>query len=300
MTKAEEKQEIKRVIQNLCLMDDIFMTTFFDGEKELSEYVLRILLDKDDLVVTESKSQLNIANLYGRGGRLDILAKDSTGRIFDIEVQRLDSGAREKRARFNSALIDTRVLKAGENTENLPETYVIFITENDVLKGGKAIYHIDRIIRETETFFCDEAHIIYVNNSYRGNDSIGNLMHDFACKDTNNMKSTLLAARAKYLKENEREVEVMSTTFEQYFYKKQAEWKAQGLAEGRAEGMLQGRAEGMLQGRAEGITEGKAEAAADLIIAGKMAEDEVSVIFKFTPTQMERVRNICKQKTQNV
>ena len=63
MTKEEEKQEIKRVIQNLCLMDDIFMTTFFDGEKELSEYVLRILLDKDDLVVTESKSQLNIANL---------------------------------------------------------------------------------------------------------------------------------------------------------------------------------------------------------------------------------------------
>ena len=122
-------------------MDDIFMTTFFDGEKELTEYVLKILLDKDDLIVTESKSQLNIANLYGRGGRLDILAKDSTGRIFDIEVQRLDSGAGEKRARFNSALIDTRVLKSGENTENLPETYVIFITENDVLKGGKAIYH---------------------------------------------------------------------------------------------------------------------------------------------------------------
>ena len=279
------------------------MTTFFDGENEITQYVLRILLDKTDLIVIESKSQLNIANLYGRGGRLDILAKDSTGSLFDIEIQRLDAGAGQKRARFNSALIDTRFLKAGESTEKLPETYVIFITENDVLHGGKPIYHIDRIIRETAMPFLDESHIIYVNNSYRENDSIGNLMHDFACKNANDMKSNLLAKRAKYLKENEMEVQTMSSAFEQYFNKRQAEWRAAGIAEGKAVGIAEGRAVGIAEGKAVGIAEGKAEgkaeAAADLIVAGRMAEEEVSVIFKFTPAQMEMVRTICKQKREN-
>ena len=45
----------------------------------------------------------------------------------------------------------------------LTETYVIFITENDVLKSGLPIYHIDRIVQETGEPFGDEAHIIYVN-----------------------------------------------------------------------------------------------------------------------------------------
>ena len=39
---------------------------------------------------------------------------------------------------------------------------MIFITENDVLKSGLPIYHIDRIVQETGEPFGDEAHIIYV------------------------------------------------------------------------------------------------------------------------------------------
>ena len=65
----------------------------------------------------------------------------------------------------------------------MPETYIIFITSNDVLKGGLPIYTIERTIQETGALFKDKAHIVYVNGSYRGNDDIGWLMHDFNCKD---------------------------------------------------------------------------------------------------------------------
>lgn len=44
MKKETKKQRIRKLVQDLCLMDDIFMTTFFDGELELTQYVLSIIL----------------------------------------------------------------------------------------------------------------------------------------------------------------------------------------------------------------------------------------------------------------
>ena len=56
--------------------------------------------------------------------------------VYNIEVQRNDKGAGVKRARYNSSLIDANVTEPGDEYEKLNETYVIFITENDVLGGG--------------------------------------------------------------------------------------------------------------------------------------------------------------------
>ena len=67
---------------------------------------------------------------------MDILAVDSNNRIYNIEIQRSDRGADAKRARYNSSLIDANMTEAGDKYDALTETYVIFITENDVLKAG--------------------------------------------------------------------------------------------------------------------------------------------------------------------
>ena len=65
-------------------------------------------------------------------------------------------------------MLDYHELKKKAKHNELPETFVIFITEHDVLKDGEKIYHIDRIIRETNKPFGDGTHIIYVNGSYKG------------------------------------------------------------------------------------------------------------------------------------
>lgn len=49
--------------------------------------------------------------------------------------------------------------------DELPETYVIFITEKDVLKAGFPVYHIERWIEETKELFNDDEHILYVNGA---------------------------------------------------------------------------------------------------------------------------------------
>lgn len=220
-------------IQNYCFMDDIFFSVCFDGNIECVQYILRIILDKQDLIVEEVHSQQNVDLFYGRSVRLDVFAKDSAGKIYDIEIQRTDSGAIPQRARYNSAMLDYHSLNKGEDYKNLPETYVIFITENDVLKGGEQIYFIERTIQKSGKLFNDGSHIVYVNGSIRGGSSLGDLMHDFFCKDPSQMKSTLLARCSEFFKNLDKGGSIMSNASEELI----AEGKAEGRAEGKAEGM---------------------------------------------------------------
>ena len=145
---------------------------------------------------------------------MDVHAIDGTKKEFDVEIQRSDAGA--KRARHNSSLLDAHILKPGDDTENIPDSYVIFITENDVMGKNKAIYHIQRYVEidEEKELFGDGSHIVYVNGKYRGNDEIGKLMHDFSCTNPNDMNYEALAKRARYFKENEKGIAAMCKIME--------------------------------------------------------------------------------------
>lgn len=158
LTKKQEA-DLQRIRQ-FRLIDDVFMNKVFE-DKSCVELLLQIILDRTDLHVENVNLQHGISNLQGRAVRLDILAVDDSGKIYNIEVQKNDHGAQAKRARYNSSLLDANITEAGNQYENLKETYVIFITENDVMQAGHPIYHIDRIVKETGKNFNDEAHIIY-------------------------------------------------------------------------------------------------------------------------------------------
>ena len=163
MNFKEKHQEDLQRLKGFRLLDDDFMTKVFE-DIPCAELLLQIILDRDDIHVLSVNSQYGLKNLQGRSARLDILATDSRNRIYNVEVQRSDKGAGAKRARYNSALIDANVTEPGEKYEALNETYVIFITENDVMGKAFPIYHIDRVVTETGELFGDEAHIIYVNS----------------------------------------------------------------------------------------------------------------------------------------
>ena len=130
-------------------------------------------------------------------------------------MQRSDRGASEKRARYNSSLLDANLTDAGDDYDALNETYVIFITENDVLKAGLPIYHVERTVQETGTVFNDQAHIVYVNSQIKDETALGKLMHDFFCTNSKDMYYPVLANRVWYFKENEKGVATMCRAMEQ-------------------------------------------------------------------------------------
>lgn len=213
MDFEKKHQEDLQRLRGFRLLDDDFMTKVFE-DISCAELLLRIILNDEGIRVLEAHSQRGIKNLQGRSVKLDILAVDSHNRVFNVEVQRSDRGAGAKRARYNSALIDANVTEPGDQYEDLNETFVIFITENDVMKAGLPIYHIDRGVRETGKLFEDEEHIIYVNSQIKDETKLGRLMHDFSCTDAKDMYNKVLADRVRYFKEDERGVEIMCREME--------------------------------------------------------------------------------------
>ena len=201
MDFEKKHQEDLQRLRGFRLLDDDFMTKVFE-DIQCAELLLRIILNDEGIHVLEVHSQRGIKNLQGRSVRLDILAIDSHGRVFNVEVQRSDKGAGAKRARYNSALIDANVTEPGDLYEALNETFVIFITENDVMKADLPIYHIDRVVKETGKLFKDEAHIIYVNSQIKNETKLGRLMHDFSCTNAKDMHNKILADRVRYFKED--------------------------------------------------------------------------------------------------
>ena len=196
--------ECLALIENFRLMDDTFMSKCLENAPECIELILQIILGKKDLKVVKSQTEYPIKNLQGRGVRFDVFARDSKGKEYDIEIQRAKDGAEPKRARYNSALMDANALKSGEDFDNLRDTYVIFITENDVMGGGKDVYQIDRMIRELDCkAFGDGTHIIYVNGATRSKSDIGKLMHDFLCSNAAEMYFDLLKRRVSEFKDSE-------------------------------------------------------------------------------------------------
>ena len=204
-------------IKRFRLIDDTFFSACFDNNEEDVEYILRIILEKPNLRVLKVQTQKSVENMYGRSVRFDVFATDDAGKLYNIEVQRADAGAVPTRARYNSSMLDYHKLKKKAKYNELPETFVIFITEHDVLKDGEQIYHVDRVVRETNKPFGDGTHIIYVNGSYKddSDSELGNLIHDFFCSEPSEMKHKQLAERVSFLKGNKREVRKMCKLMEE-------------------------------------------------------------------------------------
>ena len=53
-----------------------------------------------------------------------------------------------------------------------------------------------------------------MNASYKGDDDIGRLMHDFLCSDPDDMYTQILADKARYLKTDPKGVDIMCKAME--------------------------------------------------------------------------------------
>lgn len=189
-------------LQRFRLMDDDFMSKVFDKNIDATQLLLNIILERKDIKVVSVDAQREYKTAIGHSVKFDIFATDKNDKPYDIEIQRSDKGASPHRARYNNSVLDTYLLEKGKDYSSLIETYIIFITENDVLKKNLPLYHIERTVLETNELFDDGSHIIFVNGQYSNNDTeIGKLMHDFRCTNADDMNYPVLAKKVRYFKE---------------------------------------------------------------------------------------------------
>ena len=209
-------ERYKEKIKHFTIMNDIFMRNVL---KEISctEYILQIIMNRTDLKIIDQTLQKDYKNLQGRSAILDCVARDAENNHFNVEIQGENDGAFPKRARYHCGLLDMNLLNPGDLFDNLPETYVIFITKNDVLGYNRPISHIQRRINETEDIFQDGQHILYVNSKKQDDTELGRLMHDLHCKEAGEMYSNILSTRVHQLKETEEGVNQMCQELEEIY-----------------------------------------------------------------------------------
>ena len=214
--KEREHQEDLAKLRGLRPIDDDFMRCIFRDNIPLAQLVLRILTGKPDLEIIKLETQKDMKRLVGaRSICLDAYGTDAQGKKYDLEVQRADHGAGKRRARYHASSMDVENLDAGQDFDELPDTYTIFVTEHDVFGRGKALYRVERMNLDLEELYDDGEHILYVNGAYRDESDIGKLMHDFSCWNPDDMNYELLKNTARYYKENAEGVEIMCRAFEE-------------------------------------------------------------------------------------
>ena len=211
------RDTINRLIDELTLFDDDFMRRVFDKNREAVGLVLNIILNKK-LRILSVRAQYNMNSriVDGHNVTLDIHAVDEERNEMDIEVQCASGGAHERRARYHSSLMDSGMLKKGQDFKELKDSYVIFIYKHDKFREGLPIYHVDRYVGETHKPFKDGSHIIYVNGNYTGDDPIGLLIKDFHQTDPDMMHYDALADGARYFKESKEGRKIMCEAVEKY------------------------------------------------------------------------------------
>lgn len=207
----------KRVekVRDFRPIDDAFFEVLAQN-KEVCQEMLRVFLEDAELIVNSVITQSSKKNLYGRSVRLDALCTLGSGIKCNIEVQRADNDNHLKRVRFNASTITVRESEPGEKFDDVIELYVVYISEFDFLKGGKTIYHVDKVLRETGTVIDDGLHEIFINTVIDDGTDIADLMSCFMKKEVKNPKFPALTAEMTRLKETEGGVQAVCDVMKKY------------------------------------------------------------------------------------
>ena len=275
VTLLQQRETYLSILKDLTIMDDIFMRNVLK-DSACTEYILKVIMDQDNLKLEDQILQADYKNLQGRSSILDCIALDNSGRKYNIEFQNADSGASLKRARYHGSLVDANTLETGQVPNDLPDTFIIFITENDTLGCNLPIYHINRTIEENCQQCHDQLHIIYVNSSFQDDTTLGRLMHDLHCSDPHDMHSEILAQRVLELKETQKGVDIMCDKLNELIVEERNEGEKRGILIGEAQGEKRGILIGEAQGEKRGILHTQKETAKNLQHMG-MALEQISL-----------------------
>ncbi len=239
--EEQRKKHLERIAK-LRLMDDDFLSICMTDNIKGAQLMVRIILEDDTIQVKRVETQKEYKNLSEHSFCFDVYAEDGEGKNIEVEVQRKSSGAAPERAACHSGLLDANSMPKNEQDyTKKAETFTIFITEHDVLKGDLPIYHIDRTITELDgKAFGDKSHIIYVNGVYSKDVStpLGRLVHDLFCTEPDEMHYEELAERARYFKKDSRGVDTMCEIWEEVLQEGREEGRVEGREEGRTEEQL--------------------------------------------------------------
>ena len=228
------REELVAQAKQFNLMSNVFMSVALK-DIPACQHVLRIITGIKDLKVKEVRTQYYISKLTSHDAVLDILAEDGEGKLYNIEIQRADTLDHARRTRFYGAMVDSEFLQKGKNYDEMPEVQIIYISETDIWKQGKTIYHVQKSLGDENMPYDDGKHVTYVNAAVDDGSAIAKLMEYFKSADPKDMSQGDLSKRVQFLKCEEGGDAIMCEITDRIL----EEGKKVGKREGKREGKLE-------------------------------------------------------------
>ena len=267
-SRIRHREFLLQGVEDLTLLDDTFMKIALN-DIEACQHVIRILMDDPSIEIVEVRSQYRISKLVSKDAVLDILAEDTQGRVYNLEIQRKTTLDHARRTRRYNAMVDAEYLEKGKEYSEMPEVYVIYISETDIWKTRQTESPVEKHFKGQMTEYDDGQHTIYINAAINDGSSKAALMQYFKTCDPDDMSQGALSRRVRYLKREKGGIEEMCEYSERIFNGGREE----GLREGRREGRWEERQAMIHLMRAQGIDEETIEK----ILENLKEEEAVSV-----------------------
>lgn len=233
--RAESYEEQRKKVSRFHLTSDIFFCKVMEDTKACQE-VIRILTG-ESLVVKNVRVQYSIRNLENRSVVLDVLAEDELGRLVNVEMHPQEDEDHIRRVRFHLSSIDMSFLEKGTKFDEIPEVYLIYITEKDFIGLNKGINKVVRTISGSKKVPDNGVHELYVNLGGKTRKKDQRELLNYMANSESNYKTGRfpnLVERVRFFKEKKEGVRIMCKIIE----KEREEAKAEGMAEGRVKALI--------------------------------------------------------------
>ena len=215
-SRIGHREFLLQVIEKLTLLHDTFMKVVLK-DVEACQHVIRILMDDPTIEIVEVRSQYRISKLVSKDAVLDILAEDTQGRVYNLEIQRKTTIDHARRTRRYSALVDAEYLEKGKEYNEMPEVYVIYISETDIWETQETESPVEKHLKEQIEEYNDGQHTIYINAAIDDGSPKAALMQYFKTSDPDDMSQGALSRRVRYLKREEGGIKEMCEYSERIF-----------------------------------------------------------------------------------
>lgn len=235
----------KRTLQELTIGNNfMFGAVMCDEEncKGLIEMVIGTPIDRIEV----SKEKSMVYHPEYKGVRLDVYAKDEKNTHYNIEMQMLKNTSLGKRSRYYQSQIDMELLLKGNNYDELPNTYVIFICDFDPFGQKKYRYTFYNHCKESgETSLEDGRRIIYLSTRGENAEEVPKELVIFlkfvkadlkeSQEDFHDIYVKQLQNSIRHIKES-REMEERFMILEEMLRDERAAGRREGLQEGELNG----------------------------------------------------------------
>ena len=242
----------RKAFKDLTLSDN-FMFGAVMQDKNICRLFLSEILKKDIVEIDFSKNEYPLNRIYNsQSVRLDIIATDSSGTVYDIEMQKTNKKDIEKRSRYYFGAIDKEFFSPGhKDYTKLKDCYVIFICTFDYVGRGYALYEKTCCYNnDPDMPFFDGTHFIMLNATYDREKTNIELPIEEFLSIIKGIESNYSSALAQSVSEKiievrqDQEMEVSYMTLDELIQDERDEARAEGFSKG----IEQGKAEGIEQG----------------------------------------------------